>query len=80
MKQTQAEMKADQAMFKADVKQQLERMTEMLNQLLQGTNLNNNGAQAADAPVPANNQEIIILGGWYAPGEERILFRLPGFG
>ena len=67
MKQTQAEMKADQAMFKADVKQ-------MLNQLLQGTNLNNNGAQAADAPVPANNQDIIILGGFYAPGEARVLY------
>ncbi len=74
MKQTQAEMKADQAMFKADVKQQLERMTEMLNHLLQGTNLNNNGAQAANAPVPANNLDIIILGGWYALGDERVLY------
>ncbi len=73
MKQTQAEMKADQAMFKADVKQQLESVTEMLNQLLQGTNLNNNAAQAADAPVPANNQDIIILGGWYAPENEKVL-------
>ncbi len=73
MKQTQAEMKADQAMFKADVKQQLERMTEMLNQLLQGTKLNNNAAQAADAPVPANNQDIIILGGWYALGDKSVL-------
>ncbi len=66
-------MKADQAMFKANVKQQLERITEMLNQLLQGTNLNNNGAQAADAPFPANNQDIIILGGWYGPGVESVL-------
>ena len=74
MKQTQAEMKADQAVFKNDVKQQLERATEMLNQLLQGTHLNNNGAQAADAPVPANNQDIIILGGWYASGKERVLY------
>ena len=73
MKQTQAEMKADQAMFKADVKQQLERMTEMLNQLLQGTNLNNNGAQAADASVPANNQDIIILGGCNGPEDEKVL-------
>ena len=73
MKETQAEMKADQAMFKADVKQQLERMTEMLNQLLQGTILNNNGAQAADAPVPASNQDIIILGGWYALADAKVL-------
>ena len=74
MKETQAEMKADQAMFKADVKQQLERMTEMLNQLLQGTNSNNNGAQATDALVPANNLDIIILGGSYATGDERVLY------
>ncbi len=73
MKETQAEMKADQAMFKADVKQQLERVTEILNQLLQGTNLNNNGAQAAGAPVPTNNQDIIILGGWYCPKNKKVL-------
>ncbi len=66
-------MKADQAMIKTDVNQQLERMTEMLNQLLQGANLNTNGAQAAHAPVPANNQDIIILGGWYAPGGKSLL-------
>jgi N-acetylneuraminic acid mutarotase len=38
-------------------------MTEMLNQLLLGKNVNNNGAQAVGLAVPANNQDIIILGG-----------------
>jgi hypothetical protein len=47
-------------------------MTEMLNQVLQGRNVNNNGAQALDPTVPVNNQDIIILGGWYAPGAERV--------
>ena len=71
--QTQPEMKADQAMFKADVKQQLKTLTDMLNQLLQGANLNNNVAQAADGPLPANSREIIILGGWCVKGVEAVL-------
>ena len=73
MKQTQAEMKADQMAFEAEVKKQFERMTEMLNQLSEGRNINNNGARALDPPVPDTKQDIIILGGWYAPGNERIL-------
>jgi hypothetical protein len=68
MKQTQAEMKADQKVFEAEVRNQFERITQILNQLLQGRNINNNGAQALDPPVPVNNQDIIILGGYYAPG------------
>jgi N-acetylneuraminic acid mutarotase len=68
MKQTQAEMKADQMAFEAEIRNQFERMTVMLNQLLQGRNENNNVAQALDPPVPVNNQDIIILGGFYAPG------------
>ena len=50
-------------MFKAEVREQFERVTEMLNQLLQGRNVNNNGAQAMKPLVPANVQDIIILGG-----------------
>ena len=50
-------------MFKAEVREQFERVTEMLNQLLQGRNVNNNGAQAMEPLVPANDQDIIILGG-----------------
>ena len=66
-------MKADQLMFKADVKQQLERLTDMLNQLLQGAHLNNNGAHAAGGPLPANNHDIFILGGWCGKGVEAVL-------
>ena len=71
MKKTQAEMKADQVMFKAEVQEQFKTVTDMLNELLQARNVNNNGAQATLettlAMNPAdNNQDIIILGGWYA--------------
>jgi hypothetical protein len=72
MKQTQAEMKADQMAFETEVRNHFGRMTEMLNQLLEGRNINNNGAQALDPPVPVNNQDIIILGGWYAPGAKSV--------
>ena len=66
-------MKADQVMFKAEVSQQFQTMTEMLNQLLLGKNVNNNGAQAVGPAVPANNQDIIILGGRYGPTNDKIL-------
>ena len=72
MKQTQAEMKADQMAFEVEVGKQFQRMTEMLNQLLQGRNENNNVAQALDPPVPVNNQDIIILGCCYAPGMQSV--------
>jgi hypothetical protein len=72
IKQTQAEMKADQMAFETEVRNQFGRMTVMLNQLLEGRNINNNGAQALDPPVPVDNQDIIILGGFYAPGDKSI--------
>jgi N-acetylneuraminic acid mutarotase len=72
MKQTQAEMKADQMAFETEVRNQFGRMTEMLNQLLEGRNTNNNAAQALDPPVPVNSQDIIILGGFNAPGAESV--------
>ena len=51
------------------MKRQLEKMTMMINQALQGNNLNNNGgAKAIDPTVPVKNQDIIIVGGFYAPG------------
>ena len=65
-------IKADQIAFEAEARNQFERMTEMLNQLLQRSNVNNNGTQALDPPVPINNQDIIILGGFYAPGDESV--------
>ena len=60
-------------MFKAEVREQFERVTEMLNQLLQGRNVNNNGAQAMEPLVPANDQDIIILAGRSGDGKDSIL-------
>jgi hypothetical protein len=54
------------------MKQQFEKMMIMVQQALQGSNVNNNGAQATDPAVPANQQDIIILGGSNAPGIESI--------
>ena len=52
------------------MKRQLEKMTMMINQALQGNNLNNNGgAKATDPALPVKNQDIIIVGGWHAPGD-----------
>ena len=48
------------------MRQQFEKMMIMVQQALQGSNVNNNAAQAIDPAVPDNNQDIIILGGWYA--------------
>jgi hypothetical protein len=38
----------------------------MVQQAFQGSNVNNNAAQAIEPAVPDNNQDIIILGGWNA--------------
>ena len=54
------------------MKQQFEKMMIMVQQALQGSNVNNNGAQAIDPAVSGNNQDIIILGGFNAPGIESI--------
>ena len=53
------------------MRQQFEEMMIMVNQALQGSNVNNNGAQAT--AVSANNQDIIILGGRSGSGNEKIL-------
>ena len=50
------------------MKQQFEKMMKMLNQALQGSNVNNNGAQA----TARNNQDIIILGGYYGQGSDKV--------
>ena len=45
----------------------------MITQVLQGNNLNNNGgAEAIDPAVPVKKQDIIILSGYYAPGDESV--------
>ena len=50
------------------MKEQFEEMMKMIEQALQGNNLNNYGAQALDQTVPIKSKDIIILGGYYAPG------------
>ncbi len=50
------------------MKQQFEKMMKMVNQALRGSNVNNNGAQA----TARNNQDIIILGGWYGQGLDKV--------
>jgi hypothetical protein len=55
-----------------EMKQQFEEMMIMVQQALQGSNVNNNGAQAIDSAVPDNNQDIIILGGRHASENEDI--------
>ena len=70
IKQIQAEMKFDEVTFKAEMRQQFQRMTDTLNLLLPG-------AQPIYPAVPEyfanNNPEIIIMGGWSAPGKDTIL-------
>ena len=52
------------------MKVQFEEMMKMVKQALQGNNLNNYGAQALDQTVPVKSKDIIILGGYYAPGDK----------
>jgi hypothetical protein len=54
------------------MKQQFEKMMIMVQQALQRSNVNNNGAQAIEPEVSANNQDIIILGGYNAPGVKSV--------
>ena len=51
------------------MKEQFEEMMKMVKQALQGNNLNNYDAQALDQTVLVKIQNIIILGGYYAPGD-----------
>jgi hypothetical protein len=44
----------------------------MVQQVLQGSNVNNNAAQAIEPAVPDNNQDIIILGGSNGPGVKSV--------
>ena len=56
-----------------EMKQQFHTMMRMFNQVLQGSNVNNIGAQATDPQISANNQDIIILGGRFARELEKVL-------
>ncbi len=53
------------------MKQQFEKMMKMVTQALQGSNVNNSNTSQATA-VSNNSQDIIILGGWYGPGRDKV--------
>ena len=55
------------------MKQQFEKMMLMVQQALPVSDVNNNGAKAIDPAVPDNNQDIIVLGGWCGPGNDKVL-------
>ena len=55
------------------MKQQFQTMMRMVNKALQGSNVNNNGAQATEPGVSVHNQDIIILGGRYAPADDKVI-------
>ena len=56
-----------------EMKRELEKMTMMINQALQGNSLNNNGgAEVIDPVIPVRNQNIIIVGGWYALAKQSV--------
>ena len=44
----------------------------IINQALPGRNVRDNGAQVTDPRVSTNNYDIIILGGRYAPGDNKV--------
>ena len=47
-------------------------MMMMMNQVFQGNNTNKNDASAMDQTRQVNNQDIIIIGGRYGPGNDTI--------
>ncbi|XP_028414706.1 influenza virus NS1A-binding protein-like [Dendronephthya gigantea] len=55
------------------MKEQFERIMMMMNQTFQGNNTNKNGASAMNRAGPVNNQDIIIIGGRYGLGEDKVL-------
>ena len=59
-------------MFKGEVREHFERVSERLNQLLTGCNVNNNRAQAMEPLVPTSDQDIIILGGRSGPAHDEV--------
>ena len=84
IKKTQTELKADQVMFKAEVREQFKTITDMLTELLQARNVNNSGAQATLETTlvmntTGNNQDIIILGGRCGFRREDICNRVEKF-
>ncbi|XP_028415399.1 uncharacterized protein LOC114538420 [Dendronephthya gigantea] len=64
MKQTQSGI--NEKVEKMEMmERKLERVEGLFGQLFQENIFNRNGAQATDPTIPTNNQDVIILGGWY---------------
>ncbi|XP_028414513.1 kelch-like protein 40b isoform X2 [Dendronephthya gigantea] len=76
MKTSQNEMKRNQEEMKQsmnEMREQFERIMMMMNQTFQGNNTNKNGASAMNQTGPVNNQDVIIIGGRYGLGEDKVL-------
>ncbi|XP_028414530.1 influenza virus NS1A-binding protein homolog A-like isoform X2 [Dendronephthya gigantea] len=69
MKRNQDEMK--QSMN--EMREKFEILMMMMNRTFQGNNTNKNGASAMNHAGPVNNQDIIIIGGRYGLGDDRVL-------
>ncbi|XP_028414521.1 kelch-like protein 12 [Dendronephthya gigantea] len=76
IKQNQDEMKRNQDEMKQnmnEMREQFERIMMMMNQTFQRNNANKNGASAMNHAGPVNNQDIIIIGGRYGLGDDKVL-------
>ncbi|XP_028414522.1 kelch-like protein 13 [Dendronephthya gigantea] len=56
-----------------EMREQFERMMIMMNQTFQGNNTNKNNACAMNHAGPVKNQDVIIIGGEYGPGNDNVL-------
>ncbi|XP_028414527.1 kelch-like protein 5 isoform X2 [Dendronephthya gigantea] len=56
-----------------EMREQFERIMTMMNQTFQGNNKKKNGASATNHTGPVNNQDVIIIGGWYGLGSDKVL-------
>ena len=54
------------------IQRQFERIEGLLGHLLQENSVNRNDAQAMDPTYSANNEDVIILGGWYTIGDTSV--------
>ncbi|XP_028416194.1 kelch domain-containing protein 8B-like [Dendronephthya gigantea] len=69
MKQSQKAVKEEVMEIKDDfqvIKQKFERVEGLFVKLFQENIVDRNGAQATDPTISTNNQDVIILGGWYS--------------
>ncbi|XP_028414578.1 kelch-like protein 1 isoform X2 [Dendronephthya gigantea] len=76
MKRKQDEIKRNQDEMKQsmnEMREQFEILMMMMNRTFQGNNTNKNGASAMNHAGPVNNQDIIIIGGRYGLGDDKVL-------